>query len=439
MNTETTLLSNPKASHVPQFTRPVPLDLSKAPIKVFLMDLWCYVPYYDRYLCESLARENIDITLGSVSPYQDPKYFSRNGLANRPGLVDLIPKLGIANDTTRRALMLVESCINMSALLTRFAISKPDIVHVQWIPLVRKLPFEMWFLRAVKKLGIKLVYTAHNVLPHDTGIELLPIFRNVYKEMDAIICHTAEAKRRLIREFSVDPEQVTIIAHGPLLHDAKLRSVAASKAQLSVSQNKILVVWQGIVRSYKGLDFLLESWHKVDAQRLNAQLLIAGTGDSELLEAIKGQVARLNLQESTSLDFRFIPDEELPTYYQAADILVYPYREVTTSGALMTALAYGKPIVATALQAFREVLRDGKTALLVNYGDVEGLADALTRLIQDSKERERLARGVAASDNFENSWTRIARQTRQLYTTLLQTTPAGVAGSESSLARLPRA
>jgi len=433
------MLRDPTAGGVPHLRGAAALDFPKAFIKVFLMDLWCYVPYYDRYLCEGLARENIEVVLGSVCPYQDPKYFARNGLPNNPGLIDIIPKLGISNDTARRVLMLAESCINMAALLARFMISKPDIVHVQWIPLVRRFPFEIWFLRVVRKLGIKLVYTAHNVLPHDTGITLVPVFTNVYREMDAIICHTEAAKRRLIREFSVDPKRVTVIAHGPLLHDAKLRSVQASKAQLSVPENKVLVVWQGIVRSYKGLDFLLESWRKIDALRLNAHLLIAGTGDSGLLEAIKEQVRQLQLQESVRLDFSFIPDEMLSTYYQASDILVYPYREVTTSGALMTALAYGKPIVATALPAFTEVLHGGQTAFLVNYGDVDGLADALTRLIQDPKERERLARGIATTDKFETSWTHIARQTRQLYAAVLQGVTADVVSSESNLPRILRA
>jgi glycosyltransferase involved in cell wall biosynthesis len=391
------------------------------------MDLWGYVPYYDRYLCEGLTRENIEVMLGSVCPYQDPGFFARNGLRNDPGFVDIVPKLGISNDTTRRTLMLAESCINMAALLARFAISKPDIVHVQWMPLIRRLPFELWFLRAVKKLGIKLVYTAHNVLPHDTGTAFVPVFAQLYREMDAIICHTDDAKRRLVSEFSVDRERVSVIAHGPLLHDAKVGSVQASKAQLSVPEDKVLLVWQGFVRSYKGLDFLLESWRKVGALKLNACLLIAGTGESGLLEAIREQVNRLHLQESVRLDFRFIPDRELPTYYQASDILVFPYREVTTSGALMTALAYRKTIVATALPAFQEVLQDGKTACLVNYGDVDGLADALIRLIRDPSERERLARGAASSDNFDNSWDQIASETRQLYAAVLQGERAGTA------------
>jgi glycosyltransferase involved in cell wall biosynthesis len=389
------------------------------PFRVFIMDLWCYTPYYDRYLCEGLAGENVEPILGSVSPYQDPQYFRRNGLRNDPGFVDVVPKLRISNDNVRRVLMLAESCINMAALLVRFAVAKPEILHVQWTPLVRRLPFEIWFLRLVKRLKIKLVYTVHNVLPHDTAKRFAPVFRRLYQEMDGLICHTDEAKGRLVREFSVDPEHVWVIPHGPLLHDAKRSTVRESKRRLLLSEDEILVVWQGIVRSYKGLDFLLEAWSRVGADSLKTRLLIAGTGESRLLGEIKETVVRLNLHKSVRLDLRFILDEELPTYYQAADILVYPYREVTTSGALMTALALQKPIVATRLPAFEEVLRDRETAVLVKYGDVDALAGALTRLIQSPLERERLARATALSRRFDNSWASIARATRQCYSAVL--------------------
>lgn len=384
-----------------------------------MMDLWCYTPQYDRYLCETLRAENIEVKLGAVSPYQDSGYFARNGLRNDPGLLDVVPKLRISNDRVRRALMLVESCINMAALGVRFAISRPDIVHVQWTPLVRRLPFEIWFLWVAKQLRIKLVYTVHNLLPHDTGTKFLPVFKRLYQEMDALICHTEEAKNTLIREFSVDPERVWVIPHGPLLHDAKRSSIQASKAQLSLPPEEPLVLWQGFVRPYKGLDFLLQAWRKIEAQGLNAHLLIAGTGEAEMLKSIQEDVARLGLHESVHLDLRFIPDEELATYYQAADVLVYAYREATTSGALMTALAYGKAIVATNLPCFREVLRDKENALLVDYGDVDALARSLINLICDPGERERLAFGVTSLGDF-NSWAHIARETRRCYTAVLR-------------------
>jgi glycosyltransferase involved in cell wall biosynthesis len=395
------------------------LDSSKA-ISVFMMDLWCYTPYYDRYLCEGLASQNIQVTLGSVCPYNDPQYFAKNGLRNKPGLLDVVAKLGISNDPVRRVLMLVESSINMLALLARFTVSKPDIVHVQWIPMVRKLPFEIWFLRIVKQLKIKLVYTVHNVLPHDTGKRFAPVFQRIYQKMDALICHTQEAKSRLIREFAIDPERVRLIPHGPLFHDSERRSVKASRAQLALPDNATMVLWQGIIEPYKGLDFLLEAWSKVDAPRLNAHLFLAGTGDSHLLGTIKEQVSRLGLQKSVRLDFRFVPDEELSAYYQASDILVFPYREVTTSGALMTAMAFKKTIVATNLAAFQEVLRDGESAVFVNYGDADGFASALRTLIREPEQRERLARGAGSRGNRDNSWSGIARETRQCYAAILE-------------------
>jgi glycosyltransferase involved in cell wall biosynthesis len=185
-----------------------------------------------------------------------------------------------------------------------------------------------------------------------------------------------------------------------------------------------VILWQGIVRSYKGIDFLLDAWSKVQARNLNARLLIAGTGEPEFLKDIQEQVERLGLPKSVRLDFKFIPDEQLPTYYQAADVLVYPYREVTTSGALMTAMAYGKAIVATRLPAFHEALHDEETALFVNYGDAEELAETLVRLIQNKNERERLGAAVAASDRSETSWTTIAKTTRKCYESLLSGPPS---------------
>src|SRR5579884_3341097 len=89
----------------------------------------------------------------------------------------------------------------------------------------------------------------------------------------------------------------------------------------------------------------------------------------------------------------------------------------------MTAKAFGKAIVATNLPAFREALRDGETALLVGYGDVDGLANALTRLILDRNERERLGYAVAAASNAEssaNSWRLIAKETRRCYASVLR-------------------
>src|SRR5690606_26060288 len=103
--------------------------------------------------------------------------------------------------------------------------------------------------------------------------------------------------------------------------------------------------------------------------------------------------------------------------FRRADLVALPYREVDQSGVLYTALAFGKPIVASAVGGFPEVERagDGGTLRLVPPGDPEALAAALRELIRDRAARERLAAAAAAAAAGPYSWDAIAAQTLDLY------------------------
>lgn len=390
-------------------------------IKVCALDLWCYTPYYDRYLCDSLRDENLEVGLASASYYRDPGYFKRHGFQNTPGLCDIVARLAIGNQGIRRALMAVESCVNMIALAVGFLVSRPDIIHVQWMPLIKRVPVELWFLRFARYLGIKLIYTVHNVLPQDTGEVFKETFTRVYQRMDALICHNQEAKTKLVNEFGVAAQRIWVIPHGPLFHDAKRPTVQESRAWLGVGEDECVVLCQGVVDSYKGIDFLLDAWSRMEVSRPRARLIIAGTGEQYRLRDVERRVASLGIQRSVRLDLKYIPAEELPAYFQAADIIVFPYKENTTSGALLTALPYGKAIVATRLPVFREVLEGDRSALFVEYGDVEGLAAALGGLVRDPNERERLALGAATAARSQDSWSGIARRTARCYEFVLRT------------------
>jgi len=386
-------------------------------LNVYMMDLWCQVPFYNAYLCQALRGEGIACTLGSTRFHLEPDYFRQRKLNINPGLCSVVSGLKVGGTRMRRSLKFLEFCGNLSSLTARFLAIPPDIIHVQWIPLVDQgLQLELWFLEVARKRGIKLAYTVHNVLPHDVEIGLKEIFADVYRLMDALICHTQDARQRLIEEFGLAPEKISVIPHGPLFYDCAAMEPQEAKRQLGFSEDDCVVLHQGNVRPYKGLEFLLEAWKSVQASRPNARLLVVGTGETSWLKKIEDRVDALDLRSSVRLDFRYVASHRLPLYYHAADIAVYPYREITQSGALMTGIAFGKPIIATSLPGLREALNGG--GLLVEYGDVQGLAMRLDGLIRDPQAREKLARKPSIMD-CQKSWSTIAKQTRDCYARLL--------------------
>jgi glycosyltransferase involved in cell wall biosynthesis len=187
-----------------------------------------------------------------------------------------------------------------------------------------------------------------------------------------------------------------------------------------IEPGKLLVLWQGIIFPYKGIDLLLQAWQQVEASGDDACLLIAGTGAPELLEQIREQIRRLDLKH-VKLHFRFISTEELVALYRTAEIVVYPYRAITTSGALATGLALGKTIVASDLPVFRELLTDRENALLVNPQDSAELAGTLIELSQNSLLREQLAASVREMNFGDQSWLSIADRTIKSYEDVLST------------------
>ena len=393
---------------------------------VFMMDLWAIVPYYTAYLSKALLGEGVDLRVGSISYYLDPTCFSSRGIAVDPGLMDVVGKFPLPR-LPRRALKMAEAMVNLAALSVRFLVSPPDVIHVQYLPMLKwRVPLDFWFVKLCRKRGSKIVLTVHDLLPHDTGQRYKRTFEAVYRSVDGIICHSDHIRARLAAEFSVAEERVSVIPHGPFFYDLPASGEEETLRGFGVGPGEALVLWQGIIFPYKGVDLLLRAWQRVEVSGSSAWLVIAGTGSPDLLEEIREQVRELGLKR-VKLHFRFISTEELVALYRAADVVVYPYRAITTSGALATGLALGKAIVASDLPVFRELLTDRESALLVDPLDVAALGEALLAVTQDAALRERLAGKVRAMQFGDQSWLSIAKKTMETYEGVL-TPPSPLGG-----------
>jgi glycosyltransferase involved in cell wall biosynthesis len=112
---------------------------------------------------------------------------------------------------------------------------------------------------------------------------------------------------------------------------------------------------------------------------------------------------------------RFVVDREIPAFFERADLVVLPYREIDQSGVLFTALAFNRPILATRVGGFGEIADRHGAIEVVPPGETAALAEAINRLIADPARRAELSAAAAALASGELSWPAIARRTAELY------------------------
>ena len=389
-----------------------------------MMDLLSIVPYYTGHLCSALNEvDGLDVRLGSITYHLDRDYFLRQGVRTNPGAFDIVSKVTIKSPMARRLLKTGEWLLNMMALSIRFTFAKPDVIHAQFLPMITMgIPFETWFLKLAKLRGIKIVYTVHNILPHDSGQEQRGAFQAIYSLADRLICHDEPALNRLVQEFGIDAKKISIVPHGPLFDNGASIPKGRARRRLNITDEQVLVLWQGILRPYKGVAFLLDAWAEVlrKSSPSEACLAIVGNGEELLVSELRQKVATMKNEGAVKLDLRFIPVEEMNELYGDADIVVYPYSAVTTSGALMTGIGHGKAIVATNLPAFSQLLTNDSNGLLVEYGDTDELASALQRLIKDKTLRLKLGQSASQAYAGRNQWAEIAEQTLDCYRSALE-------------------
>jgi glycosyltransferase involved in cell wall biosynthesis len=253
------------------------------------------------------------------------------------------------------------------------------------------------------------VFTVHYPLP--SSGPALAVQRRLLAGMDAVVAHSEHGARRLRDEARLDPGRVRVIPHGAFDYLTRLPDERPLPAELAAVEGPVILFF-GLIRPYKGIDVLLEAFRSVGG----AELWIAGMPRMPL-----GPLNDLAARAPGTVRFvpRFIPDPEIPAYFRRADVVVLPYREVEQSGVLYTGLAFGKPMVLSAVGGFPEVAERHGAARMVPPGDPAALAEALDELVSDRAARGRLAAAASAAAAGPYSWDEAGARTLELYRELL--------------------
>ncbi len=128
-----------------------------------------------------------------------------------------------------------------------------------------------------------------------------------------------------------------------------------AKEALGIPINMKTVLFFGAIRPNKGLDNLLLSLPRVKKSIPNIKLLIVGE-PCENYKKYAEMIQRENIEENVFEQLNYVPNHAVSQYFFASDLVVLPYNEITQSGVLQIAYAFGKPVVATAIGGFNEAV-----------------------------------------------------------------------------------
>jgi glycosyltransferase involved in cell wall biosynthesis len=270
--------------------------------------------------------------------------------------------------------------------------------------------------------GVKSVFTLHDLVfcfyPETHKLLnrwfLTLMMPRFLKAADAVIAVSEHTKKDAIHMYGVHENKIKVIHEGV---NAGFRrrpadAVAAVRHRYSLPDRFILSV--GTIEPRKNFTSLVEAYHALKNLGTDCRLVIVGKR-GWLYEGFFRRLRELGLEDEVIFP-GFVPDDDLPPLYSAADLFVFPSLYEGFGLPVLEAMACGTPVVTSNASSLPEVV--GDAALLVDPNDVQALIRAMSAVLDDKDLRGELrAKGPRQAAKF--SWENAAHETLAVYTSLL--------------------
>lgn len=296
--------------------------------------------------------------------------------------------------------------------------SAPDILHLHWpsayLRSKHKVIRTLYCIRVfidlwlVRKSGISIVWTVHNLVTHDTptpGAEKW-LSGRLARLADQVIVHNEAARDEIVQTLNAPQDRIVIIPHGSFRTQyGELPPRETARSELGIEHDQPVILFFGLIRPYKGVPALLDAWEALGERRGEALLIVAGNApDPEYAAEIQAHASRV---PQVRLDMRFLPDEDMLRLLAASDALVLPFQNSLTSGTVRLAQDYGLPVVVPQVPGSA----DAQGAIMARDTGPEALGEAIL---------DALARPAPEQGDDGPGWDGIAAQHREIYEAALE-------------------
>lgn len=293
---------------------------------------------------------------------------------------------------------------------------RPDVLHIQWW---KQWNLDYFFLSIYKKYVGQIVFTAHNLVPHNTGKSMKAKCIKYYQKVDKIIVHDRNSKNELIRDFCVDEKKIGVIAHGILdfkVEEKEVESIMDDISRKYKLKDKLVFSTMGGQSPYKGTDLIRDAFISSNYLKNNKNIFLIIAG--------KGNIVTQNFAHQYSnvwvADYA-LSDSEFQAVMRLTDVMLLPYRKISQSGVLLTTIQNQIPFAVTPMGGLIEPFEMAPVGWIISKPTIESVRECMEELARDIEGTK------AVKHNQSNwhlvkvkyDWKNISMQTENFYEMLM--------------------
>lgn len=261
-----------------------------------------------------------------------------------------------------------------------------DLAIINWWTLFWAPGFA-WMAKLLRARGVTVAFLCHNLFDHDSGVLKRMLAKRFLSQADAYLVHSSEQAETLKQMFP---------AKAIRMHPHPTYDNYPSPAKILPKRGRLELLFFGFIRPYKGLDSLIDAL----ALLADHDVYLTVVGEPWYRpEELQEQVRRSGAP-NVELHLGYVDAYAAADYFARADLVVLPYRKATGSGVAAMAYHYDKPVLATRVGGFPDIIEDGRTGFLVDPDSPHQLATTIRTL-----DRDTLAPLVVQVRDYKNRFT----------------------------------